>query len=706
MRQIRRLTGLLKNHRIACVFSALLLSAQAFFSLAAPALLGDMIDTGALGQGYKEDVPFVLSANTFDFLLQTLPDAQSDELAGWYGTADEMPEPIPDAYQGKTGCYYLLPDADRAEAAELYRNAVWTVILAARESGRLEQYDFDALADRVSLASMILYAQSVSLTPSQIGSLFREAEQAEPALKKQMAALLIPYIYEDAGLDTDVSRSEFVTKTAALLILCAALQFASAFAADLLVARLSVNAESELRSLLLRICMRFGKRELSSRTPAHLRFVHRDGVTQIGMSIRYGFRILFYAPVLAIAGSVLTFRKSPTFGVVILCSAGFIISAVTLIYHIAKNRYYRMQKNYESYSARVRTLLRQMFTVRNSGAQSYENRMLSQASESIRKDELFVLRAVLVGLSAAGLTVNLLTALVVALGMNSMLSSDMISIGSILTYTQYAILVTTAFMMLGLTVIFAPKAVVALRDIDTILSTEPESKKYENNTSVPGTVREVTFSAVRLFPGSPEVNFTAERGTLTLITGGTGTGKSLIFDVLMREFEPAEGKAMINGVDVVSFSAGYPSDTVVRAVSQPVLYSASVRENFRMHGAPDDDNILLDALEKAECGFLPSGMSGLDVMLENAGTSYSGGQRSRLSMAAGFARKGGIYIFDDCLTSVDHGVRRRILDRIAALKDNAVVFLITQDLADLPEFDRKITFYRDRIEISDERGNV
>ncbi len=685
------------------MLSALLLCAQAVLALASPALLGALVHTGVQKQGYRDEVPRVLSGNAYRLFSGMLPAGPAAALARFYQPSDEAPDGTPERYRGAYGCYYLLPEADAAEAADLYRNAVWAAILAARETGRLDEYDFDELMKQVSLTSLTVYAASVSFTEAQIAALYEEAQSAQSALKLQTASLLLPFIYEDAGLDCAGSRDAYVTVKAAELIACAILEFAAAAASSRLIVFLSARTEQELRSLLLRRCLRFSRQEAAFFNTAHLCAVQGSGVTQIGMAIRYGFRLLFYAPVLAVVGSVLTFRKSVPFGLLIVGGAVLTVGTAAVLYALSRRRYYRMQRTYERYAAHIRAVLGQMFTVRSSGAQDSEAARLGAYSGAVRRDEVFVMRTVLTGLSAAGLVVNGLTAFVIAVGMKSMLSSDM-NLGDVLTYMQYSVLVVTAFLMLGLTVIFAPRALIALKDIDRILSTEPACSAYDGNTLSPGQVGTVTFEDVKLFPGSPTIRFTARRGTLTLLTGGTGTGKTLLMDALLREFTPAAGRILLDGTEITAFSPAYPTETVVRAGSRPVLYSATVRENLRLHGAQGDDAALLEALAKAECGFLAQRPEDLDRRLENAGEALSGGQRSRLSMAACFARRGDIYIFDDCLTSVDHAMRLRILQRIEALKRDAVVILITQDAEDLPEAEQTVVFRSDRVTVTERGG--
>ena len=91
---------------------------------------------------------------------------------------------------------------------------------------------------------------------------------------------------------------------------------------------------------------------------------------------------------------------------------------------------------------------------------------------------------------------------------------------------------------------------------------------------------------------------------------------------------------------------------------------------------------MLDALKKAQCDFLPSHKGALEIVLQNKGEKYSGGQRSRLALACVFAKKSPVYIFDDCLNSVNKSVRNDIVRNIMELKKEATVFVVSQDYGD------------------------
>ena len=83
------------------------------------------------------------------------------------------------------------------------------------------------------------------------------------------------------------------------------------------------------------------------------------------------------------------------------------------------------------------------------------------------------------------------------------------------------------------------------------------------------------------------------------------------------------------------------------------------------------------ALKTAACGFLGDTDTALGTFLSNGGEHYSGGQRSRISLACALSKKADIYLLDDCLSSLDSETFRRVAGNIKRNFGNSIVILVT-----------------------------
>lgn len=683
---MKLITDYLSKFKLKMIVVILCLVGEAAMCLVSPYLIGNLVNIGIQQQGFEDSCPVIISRNAFALFEEILPEEKSNELNTLYIKSKQTPDYLDKKYTSDRECFYLKENADIEAAKEIYQNAVLSALSAVRSVEGFDSYDYDTLAKEISLTSLYVYSSSVKLTAEQKAENYKTAENTGSAVKLQAASMLLPYVYEDAAVDCESIQNSYMLSIMVKIIGVTVLQFIFAMISSRCISVISSHTEKNMRLELLRHTSRFTDKELVRFSPESLAYVTTSGVGQIGMTLNYGVKMLIYAPIIAIFGSIITFAKSAAFGFLILLGAVLIILAIILIYKFTAKKYYYMQEQYEKYVLSVSVNLKQLLTLRTSNAQEKEEAKVGLLSRDIFKNESFVMKAVLIALSSINLVTNIVTAFAIAIGGESMLSSELTA-GNIITYLQYAIITISAFMMIGAMIVFAPKALVAVKDIEKIFSLVPEANKFGETPSPVSLSDSIHFDKVKLFDTSPTFSFDIKPNKVTIITGRTGTGKSTLVKCLLRQSMTVSGDIRIDGKTINDFDCSYPGRLVSFAESTPVLFSRSIRSNMLLHGAPNDDSELLNALDKAECGFIVADRDDLDTVLSNSGEKFSGGQRSRLSIAGAVAKRAGVYIFDDCLTSVDENVRQKIFDNLCALKENAAVVIIAQNIIGMEKAD-------------------
>ncbi|MCQ2484886.1 MAG: ABC transporter ATP-binding protein/permease [Clostridia bacterium] len=683
---MKLITDYLSKFKLKMIVVILCLIGEAAMCLVSPYLIGNLVNIGIQQQGFEDSCPVIISRNAFALFEEIIPNEKCTELNGLYIKSRQTPDYLDKKYTSDRECYYIRENADISKAKEIYQNAVLSALSAIRGVEGFDSYDYDTLAKEISLTSLYVYSGSVYLTEQQKSDYYKTAEKTGTAVKMQAASMLLPYVYEDAAVDCETIQNSYMFRIMAEIIGVTILQFAFAMISSKCISVISSQTEKNMRLDLLRHTAKFTDKELKSFPPESLAYVTTSGVGQIGMTLNYGVKMLIYAPIIAIFGSIITFMRSAAFGSLILLGAVLIILSIIIIFRCTAKKYYYMQEQYEKYVKSVSVNLKQLLTLRTSNAQKSEEAKVSILSKDIYKNESFVMKAVLIALSSINLVTNIVTAFAIAIGGENMLSSELTA-GNIITYLQYTIITISAFMMIGAMIVFAPKALVAIKDIGKIYSLVPEADNFGDVPSPVSVSDRIEFNNVELFDGSPKFSFRIEPNKVTIITGRTGTGKSTLAKCLLRQNKPLSGDISIDGREITVFDNSYPGRLVSFAESTPVLFSRSIRSNMLLHGAPNDDSILLNALDKAECGFIVADADDLDTVLENSGEKFSGGQRSRLSIAGAVAKQAGVYIFDDCLTSVDENVRQKIFDNLCALKENAAVVIVAQNIIGMEKAD-------------------
>ena len=173
------------------------------------------------------------------------------------------------------------------------------------------------------------------------------------------------------------------------------------------------------------------------------------------------------------------------------------------------------------------------------------------------------------------------------------------------------------------------------------------------------------------------LDFTIKSGERVALVGRSGAGKSTLVDLLLRFFDPTEGKIYIGGVPLndVSPCVVYKNFALI---SQDVfLFDGSIRENIR-DGNPDaTDAQVEDAARKAALNEVLGNMpKGLDTQVGPNGRSLSGGQKQRVGIARALAKDAQIYIFDEATSALDGDNERAIMQNlIAELTGKTIVFV-------------------------------
>ncbi len=154
------------------------------------------------------------------------------------------------------------------------------------------------------------------------------------------------------------------------------------------------------------------------------------------------------------------------------------------------------------------------------------------------------------------------------------------------------------------------------------------------------------------------VDLVLEPGTTTALVGLTGSGKTTLLQLVPRLYDVTAGSVRIDGVDVRDLTRAHLRAAVSVAFEDPILFSASVRENVLL-GVPDDlpageaEQLLQRSLDVARAGFARALPQGLDTVIGEEGMSLSGGQRQRVALARAIAVRPRVLLLDDPLSALD-----------------------------------------------------
>ena len=239
----------------------------------------------------------------------------------------------------------------------------------------------------------------------------------------------------------------------------------------------------------------------------------------------------------------------------------------------------------------------------------------------------------------------------------------------------------------------AQDLIMGLRRAFYILDSEPEVEDKLNTDPFPQIVNKVSFENVAFsyesdIPVLSKVSLDASKGTITAIVGGTGSGKSTLLSLLLRLYDPDQGRVAINDTDLKDFQTSELRANVSIALQQNILFAKSIKDNISYGlSSTTDDDIVKAAKIACAHDFIQEMPRNYDTELGERGGKLSTGQRQRLSIARALLKDTPILILDEPTASLDAETERRVMQNIAEWGKDRIIFIITHRLSTIKTAD-------------------
>ncbi|VVQ25432.1 Lipid A export ATP-binding/permease protein MsbA [Pseudomonas fluorescens] len=273
-----------------------------------------------------------------------------------------------------------------------------------------------------------------------------------------------------------------------------------------------------------------------------------------------------------------------------------------------------------------------------------------------------------------------------------------ISAGELAAFVFYSLIVGSAFGTLSEVIGELQRAAGAAERIAELLRSEniiqpPTTGLVTLPERVKGdlVLQDLRFS----YPSRPEsyavdgLNLTINAGETLALVGPSGAGKSTVYDLLLRFYDPAEGRILLDGVPLTRLD---PLDLrrCFALVSQsPALFYGSIEENIR-YGNPTAT--LAQVREAAKIAyahdFIEAMPNGYQTHLGDAGLGLSGGQRQRLAIARALLVDAPILLLDEATSALDAQSEHLIQQALPSLMKNRTTLVIAHRLATVKNADR------------------
>ncbi|MFN0080114.1 MAG: ABC transporter ATP-binding protein [Prosthecobacter sp.] len=210
--------------------------------------------------------------------------------------------------------------------------------------------------------------------------------------------------------------------------------------------------------------------------------------------------------------------------------------------------------------------------------------------------------------------------------------------------------------------------------------------------------RSVSFAYREDKPVLHEVSFRADRHQTIAIVGSTGSGKSTLFQLLTRFYDPQSGTITLDGTPLQNLSKRSLRQSLAYVTQEAFLFAGTVRENLHLGNPAATDDQLWAALRDA-CAedFVKRLPEGLDAEVGERGVLLSGGERQRLALARAFLKNAPILLLDEATSSVDVKSEHLIQAALTKLRANRTSLIIAHRLSTIIAADVIYVLHQGRI---------
>jgi len=280
-----------------------------------------------------------------------------------------------------------------------------------------------------------------------------------------------------------------------------------------------------------------------------------------------------------------------------------------------------------------------------------------------------------------------------------------LSAGSLTAFIFYAVIVANATFVLAEVYGELQRAAGASERLLELLGTQSRIRAPENPSPMPSpqgrlALEDVTFD----YPSRPGVHaldgfsLAVEPGEVVALVGPSGAGKTTVFQLLLRFYDPGTGRVTVDGVDAAGVDPRELRRRIAVVSQDPVIFAASVAENVR-YGRPDatDDEVraALDAAYALD--FVDRLGDGVATPLGERGVKLSGGQRQRIAIARAILADRAILLLDEATSALDAESEKAVQRALEKLMQDRTTLVIAHRLATVKSCDRIVVMDHGKI---------
>lgn len=646
----------------------ILLVIQAYCNLSLPSYTSDIINIGIGQSGIDSVVPKVMTTKDYDLIFDLL-------------TKEEQ-ELFDKSYK-----YISIENKDYIEKYPILKKEGIFILKEINEDtlNKLEE---------ILIFPLSLTNSDLEVNINNLNEIKNNYKNNETFIES-IGIEKIKNIYIECGIDIEALSLNYIYKTGGLMLFVTFISLIITVGSVYYSSKIASYFARDLRLKLVNKVMSFEQEEIKEFNISSLITRCTNDIVQIQILITVFLRIIIFAPIIGVGASLKV--RGSTMAWVIILAVSLILSLMLILFVVVVPKFKKFQDLLDKLNLVSRESLSGIAVIRAFANEKEEEKKFDKANMDLTKNGLFVTRAMAIMSPTITFLMNSVSILIVWVGA-SKIDTGILEVGDLIAFISYAMQIITAFLMVSMVAVMLPRALVSVKRISLVFNKDIKVKDKINTEKFNSkNINEIEFKDVYFrYPGSTEdvlrnINFKAEKGTITAFIGSTGSGKSTLVNLIPRFFDVTSGKILIDGKNIKDVKITDLREKIGYVPQKGQLFSGTVESNIAFGQKKKDKSLIEEAARISQSTeFINNFENKYEEHISENGTNVSGGQRQRLSIARALAVSPEIYIFDDSSSALDYktdSILRRELKKITKEK---IVFIVAQRISSVMHADKII----------------
>ena len=415
-----------------------------------------------------------------------------------------------------------------------------------------------------------------------------------------------------------------------------------------------------------------------------------------------GFTNIFGSTLTLMGTFVIMLRLDWQLTLVSLAIVPLIVGTIYFFAHRIRRESTSIQEQESAMLAQAQEGLSSIRMVHAFGREEFEVRQFQQqARQSLQAN----LRLTLTNVNSALVISTLMvvgTAAMYYVGTLHVLAGRL-TLGSLLVFSAYLLMLYQPLESLTYTTWAMEGATAGAKRCFEVLDRQDDVVDSENAIAISSAQGAIAFNSVSFGYGEDrivlrDIDLRIDPNQIVGLVGGTGAGKSTLFSLVPRFYDPTTGSITLDGRDLREITKRTLRAQIAIVLQDTLLFSTTVRENIA-YGRPDaTEEEIIDAARRAQADdFIRQLPNGYASPVGERGGHLSVGQRQRIGIARAFLKNAPILLLDEPTSALDPTTESAIMDTIKELMRGRTTLIATHRLATIHGVDQIVVLEHGRI---------